>query len=67
MEPFDIIGNTTEPLFKIILVTTKEMFYLTKLMSLRPFLERSTTYRHAILEYIRKIGSYVRNSLQNSL
>ena len=37
MEPFDIIDNITGPLFKIILVTIKEMFYLTKLMSCRFF------------------------------
>ena len=35
MEPFDIVGNITVPLFKLILSTRtiKEMFYLTKLMS----------------------------------
>ena len=33
MEPVDFIKNITEPLFKLILNTIKEMFYLTKLMS----------------------------------
>ena len=33
MELFDVIGNITEPSYKLILNTIKEMFYLTKLMS----------------------------------
>ena len=32
MEPFDVYGNITESLFKLILNTDKEMFYLTTLM-----------------------------------
>ena len=28
-----VVGNVTEPLFKIMLITIKEMFYLTKLIS----------------------------------
>ena len=37
MDPFYIIGNKTERLFKIMHITIKEMFYLTKLMTGRPF------------------------------
>ena len=58
MEPFYIIGNIAEPLFKKILITIKEMSLL---------FWRSTAFGNAILGYIHKIGSYVWNSLGISL
>ena len=34
MKPFDIIGNTTKPFFKLMLNTIKEMFYLIKFLEI---------------------------------
>ena len=51
MEPFDITSNITEPLFKSILNTIKEMFYLTKLMYKDLFSEIDSFSAGSILEY----------------
>ena len=66
MEPFDIIGNITEPLFKMILVTIKKNVLFDKANAMKNLFLK-TAFRHAILEYIHKIGCYVRNSLRNFL